>query len=267
MVQRFHVFNRIVDSGLRDLSGCECGASRGSPASRLSARFSQPRFACRLQSRNRIDLRQHGRRNASESVFGRSYGLSQYCKFWRRSCQFAFRNPRLGLGRGFDTRGRGDAERFRRTSLMYLAIPAPPAPPPPSDWCKTLNLGCPPPPAAPNPDALASLYPALQTELQTPGDITGSTNSSSVVGLGCAPGGACHCGGKCKQHGMGIFNSGTDISGWGWQEWGVVGIGAFAVWSMFSTTSRGVSTVKRSYRRRASRAAKRARLQKEMAGL
>ena len=131
---------------------------------------------------------------------------------------------------------------------MYLPVPGPPAPPPPSGLCTTFKIGCPAPPP-PNPDTLAGLYPGLQTELQTPGNPVGSTNSSTVVGLGCA-GGACHCGGKCGQHGMGIFDSGTDISGWSWQEWGVVGIGAFAVWSMMSATQSGVRSVRRVVRRR-----------------
>ena len=131
---------------------------------------------------------------------------------------------------------------------MYLSVPGPPAPPPPPWYCKYLNLACPAPQTA-NPDSLAGLYSGLQAELQTPGDTTGSTNSSTVVGLGCAPGGACHCGGKC-QHGMGIFDSGTDISGWGWEEWSVVGVGAFAVLSMFSATQSGVRSVRRAVRRR-----------------
>lgn len=120
---------------------------------------------------------------------------------------------------------------------MYLPVPGPPAPPPPSGLCTTFKIGCPPAPPPPNPDTLAGLYSGLQTELPAP------------VGMGCA-GGTCHCGGKCGQHGMGIFDSGTDISGWSWKEWGVVGIGAFAVWSMMSATQSGVRSVRRVVRRR-----------------
>jgi hypothetical protein len=135
---------------------------------------------------------------------------------------------------------------------MYLSVPGPPPPPPPPWYCKLLNLGC-PAPQAQNPDSLASLYPGLQNEIATPGDVAGSTNSSTVqglAGLGCAAGQPCKCGGKCK-HGMGIFDSGTDISGWGWEEWSVVGVGAFAVWSMLSATQSGVRSVRRTVRRRA----------------
>jgi hypothetical protein len=88
---------------------------------------------------------------------------------------------------------------------MYLSVPGPAPPPPPAWYCKLLNLGC-PAPQAQNPDSLASLYPGLQNEIATPGDVAGSTNSSTVqglAGLGCAAGQPCKCGGKCKRHGMG----------------------------------------------------------------
>lgn len=130
---------------------------------------------------------------------------------------------------------------------MYLSVPGPPPPPAPSGWCKTLKLGCPPPPAPPNPDSLVGLYAGLQAELPTPGDQTGSTNSSTVTGLGCA-GAGCQCGGQCKQQGMGLFDTGMNVSGWGMPEWGIVGLSAVFVWSLTRSPLKGSS--KRMYRHR-----------------
>jgi hypothetical protein len=53
-------------------------------------------------------------------------------------------------------------------------------------------------------------------------------------GLGCAS-----CSGKCGScGGMGLFDSGMDVSGWGAVEWIVAGIGAYAVISTVFTTGR-----------------------------
>ena len=77
----------------------------------------------------------------------------------------------------------------------------------------------------------------------------------------------CGCGGTCggcgHDSGMGqldlssLFASGTDISGWGWPEWSIVGLGAFAVASAVSNVatagrkvSRKVSRSVGSYKRR-----------------
>lgn len=84
------------------------------------------------------------------------------------------------------------------------------------------------------------------------------------VGLsGC--GGKCGCGGRCQQ-GLGYFDSGWDVSGWGWMEWGTVLVIGYMLMSTFQTSKRGykraASTVK-GYRRR-SRAARRARLEREL---
>jgi hypothetical protein len=82
--------------------------------------------------------------------------------------------------------------------------------------------------------------------------------------------GDCSCGGKCGgcgDHGMGqdssnplssLFASGTDISGWGWPEWAVVGVGAFMVGSAVSNVAsagRSVSRSVSSYKRRAKKRA------------
>lgn len=49
-----------------------------------------------------------------------------------------------------------------------------------------------------------------------------------VDGLGCG----CH-------NGLGLFDGGLDPSTWGVGEFAAVGLGAFALFSMFSTTKRG----------------------------
>ena len=43
---------------------------------------------------------------------------------------------------------------------------------------------------------------------------------------------------------MGLFDSGFDPSGWGWQEFGIVGLGAYMLLSTISTTKRAARRVK-----------------------
>ncbi len=84
--------------------------------------------------------------------------------------------------------------------------------------------------------------------------------------------GGCGCGGKCggcgggHAHGMGLFDSGWDLSGWGLAEWGIVAVGAYVAYSVLFTTGKGIGTVRSSSRKRASRARRRAELQAELAG-
>lgn len=62
------------------------------------------------------------------------------------------------------------------------------------------------------------------------GVVTGSTPLKSL-GLGCAD-----CGGTCGQkNGMGLFDSGLDISQWGVMEWGAVALGGYTLLSLFHT--------------------------------
>ena len=76
---------------------------------------------------------------------------------------------------------------------------------------------------------------------------------ASGMGACCS---SCTSGGPCEggDHGMGqLFDSGTDISGWGWPEWAIVGFGAFAVLSAVqnvTSAGRSVSRSVRRYRRR-----------------
>lgn len=69
------------------------------------------------------------------------------------------------------------------------------------------------------------------------------------LGHGCGCGGSCGCG----SHGMGELNfDGTGLLGtglfgqsaWGFGEWTVIGLGAYALWSAFMQTKRGVGSVK-----------------------
>jgi hypothetical protein len=78
-----------------------------------------------------------------------------------------------------------------------------------------------------------------------------SSNLDSTHGLN--PGIGC-CGGMGALMdgtgllGTGLFASGSDLSGWGRGEAVVVAFGLFTVYSLFSTTGRGVQTVRRKAR-------------------
>ena len=61
----------------------------------------------------------------------------------------------------------------------------------------------------------------------------------------CAHGGAC----SGASHGVGLFDSGLDYEGWGMAEWAIAGLGTYALFSMFSTTKRGVEKVSRGAQR------------------
>lgn len=65
--------------------------------------------------------------------------------------------------------------------------------------------------------------------------------TTGLQGLGC-PG----CGGKC---GVGIFDSGMDVSQWGAIEWGAALLGGYVLFSVFAQTKRAAGAV-RKYRRR-----------------
>jgi len=59
-------------------------------------------------------------------------------------------------------------------------------------------------------------------------------------GMGCSCKGmaGCPCGG------LGLFDSGMDPSGWGLPEFGIVALGAFMLFSTFSTTKRAARRVR-----------------------
>jgi len=65
-------------------------------------------------------------------------------------------------------------------------------------------------------------------------------------GMGCA----------CESKGMGLFDSGFDISGWGWLEWGLAGLGGYMVLSTVFTTQRAVGRVREGVKRTRKRVAR-----------
>lgn len=58
----------------------------------------------------------------------------------------------------------------------------------------------------------------------------------------------CGCGGRCGK-GLGYFDSGWDISGWSYLEWGTVLVVAYMVISTVTTTQRGYRKVRKRVRR------------------
>jgi hypothetical protein len=57
-------------------------------------------------------------------------------------------------------------------------------------------------------------------------------NGYKGMGCGCKGLAGCKCGG------LGLFDTGLDFSGWGWPEFGIVGLGAYMLLSTWSTTKR-----------------------------
>lgn len=84
-----------------------------------------------------------------------------------------------------------------------------------------------------------------------------------IHGLGCRGDGNCGCSG-C---GLGLFEGGMDLNTWGPVEWSLVGLVALGAISAFNTGKRGVSSVRKSIRRRKSTAARKSQLQAELRGL
>jgi len=71
----------------------------------------------------------------------------------------------------------------------------------------------------------------------------------------------------CAQAGLGIFDSGMDLSGWGIPEWLIVAVGLYAGFSLFGDTRRTYGRAKRSRRSSAARARRKKQLQDELSGL
>lgn len=78
---------------------------------------------------------------------------------------------------------------------------------------------------------------------------------TAPAGLGCCGGmGAWSMDGS-GLFGTGVFGNGvsvTNLSTWTWAEYAAVGLSLFVVFSLFSTTQRGVTTVRKTIRRRRS---------------
>lgn len=85
--------------------------------------------------------------------------------------------------------------------------------------------------------------------------------------------GGCGCGGTCggcgggghHPHGMGLFDSGLDLTGWGIPEWLTAAGGLYLLFSLFGDTKRAATGV-RKYNRAAARK-RREQLRSELAGL
>lgn len=93
----------------------------------------------------------------------------------------------------------------------------------------------------------------------TPTYFATPAGAAGIRGLGCGCGGS-RCGRGCNC-GVGYFDSGLDVSGWGWAEWLTVVGGVYVLASTVFTTSRGVRAVGRmpANRRKRKAAALRAR--------
>lgn len=49
--------------------------------------------------------------------------------------------------------------------------------------------------------------------------------------------------------GLGLFDAGMDWSEWTWQEWATVGVGAYVLFSVFTTSQSAARGVRRRFRR------------------
>lgn len=75
-----------------------------------------------------------------------------------------------------------------------------------------------------------------------PGALVGS-DGGARAGCGCASGlGGCGC------TGLGLFATPFDLKSWTWQEYGVAAAAVFVLFSVFSTSARGVRSVRRKAR-------------------
>jgi len=95
---------------------------------------------------------------------------------------------------------------------------------------------------------LGKSYPSMAGYLQGQGHMHYGPGTSMVqfvkpvFGMGCACGSLkCGCG---ENLGLGLFDSGMDFTGWGWQEWAIIGLGGYVLLSTIFTTGRAVRKVK-----------------------
>lgn len=66
-------------------------------------------------------------------------------------------------------------------------------------------------------------------------------------GMGCSGNtDTCSCGCSGGSKGMGLFDTGTDFSGWGWPEWAIVGATVVVAWSGLQSIGSSVSSGARS---------------------
>jgi len=108
---------------------------------------------------------------------------------------------------------------------------------------------------------LGKSYPSMAGYLQGQGHMHYGPGTSMVqfvkpvFGMGCACGSLkCGCG---ENLGLGLFDSGMDFTGWGWQEWLVVGLGGYVLVSTIFTTKRAARQVREGVRKRVRRTRRR----------
>ena len=92
-------------------------------------------------------------------------------------------------------------------------------------------------------------YSGMPPAVPNPG-LSGIRKGLRGCGCGCAsglnlPAGTMY---KCCK-GLGYFDTGWDISGWSYMEWGTVALIAYMMFSTVSTTQRGYRKAKRRIRR------------------
>lgn len=89
--------------------------------------------------------------------------------------------------------------------------------------------------------------------VSTPNYFGTPAGQSGIRGLGC--GGDCGCS-DCSK-GMGLFDSGLDPSGWGWQEYLVLAGGVWLAYSTLFTVRRAPREIRRKVGSRVTKAGKR----------
>ena len=86
----------------------------------------------------------------------------------------------------------------------------------------------------------------------------------------------CHCGGRCGGHGcgrggvaggLGLFDSGLDLSQWGIGEWAIAGAGLYLALSLFGDTRKVAGKVRVASRAREAKQKRRERLERELRAL
>ena len=73
----------------------------------------------------------------------------------------------------------------------------------------------------------------VAAEIGPPVDMQGKGMGCGCAGLGCT------CGG-----GLGLFDSGMDLTTWGISEWSIVATGVYALFSLLGDTRRGARRIK-----------------------
>jgi hypothetical protein len=84
---------------------------------------------------------------------------------------------------------------------------------------------------------------------------------ASVDAGGCGCGGACA---DCSSHGLGLFDSGLDLTQWGISEWAVAGTGLYLLFSLFGDVGRVSRRVRKGSQKRRARSERRAELMREL---